>query len=575
MAVSYESEDETMGKLHARSRRGTALYSKQDILEQYCISERGLGALETDRRSFFSCLSSHQMSPCTRSSILTVCVRQKVPSDENLQDLYKRPAAYVPYPRKPRWGPPPPEIYNYDEDLNSSYFRRKGHTDASTYQWMPSDDESVRMERPRSILDHHSHQSGLPTTPHRTKHVSFARSHTLTSFDDAVVSLGASASNLSKSARSQERLIDTRRSLDRIIPITKQPEFAENVVVMEKLIRTPMKTQATQTEACLGRKPLPSSQINLSPRTVHRVKMVSQGAQTNGMVINGRKLTKSFSEAGSKFEVAEPMDHEPLQRTLSDEPPRSPFVLASPPPDLVPPLPALSDSSSITRSEHDSEESESKKEIFIDFKPQISVGKKVLTKTASDGEILLDQRKIQGAAEVPQTSISHDNILAVEDDSNIEYASYFKSTPIRHEGIFKDLDDHVFSSIDESYEGNGGLYPQDSIDEVFHENYIYDGKYLKVEGSTTTSEDQEVRKSEEAPEDEGVVPSFYIDKSPFASSDSLANDLRSVVPIVHTTPIKMPPPSPGTPINLHETNDKNNNNNNHDLLDPCKLHPTT
>lgn len=104
VALSYESEDETMGRIHAKSRRGTALYSKQDIREQYCISDRGLGALETDRQSLFGCLSSHQNSPCsTRSSFLTVCVRQKIPSDENLHELYRRhPSDYAPYPRRSR-----------------------------------------------------------------------------------------------------------------------------------------------------------------------------------------------------------------------------------------------------------------------------------------------------------------------------------------------------------------------------------------------------------------------------------------------------------------------------------------
>lgn len=159
-----------MGRYHARSRRGTALYSKQDIREQYCISDRGLGALETDRQSLFGCLSSHQSSPCSnRTSFLTVCVRQKVPSDENLQDLYRRhPNDYAPYPRRPRypWGPPPPEIYRYDEDLDSSYFRRKVHVDPSKYTWMPSDDESVRMERPRSVLEPcPTHQMPPPPPP--------------------------------------------------------------------------------------------------------------------------------------------------------------------------------------------------------------------------------------------------------------------------------------------------------------------------------------------------------------------------------------------------------------------------
>lgn len=67
----------------------------------------------------------------------------------------------------------------------------------------------------------------------RPKHVSFARSHTLTSFDDAVVSLSSSSSNISRVAKSQERLLDVRKIPDPI-PITKQPEPTDNVLLLGK-----------------------------------------------------------------------------------------------------------------------------------------------------------------------------------------------------------------------------------------------------------------------------------------------------------------------------------------------------
>lgn len=268
--------------------------------------------------------------------------------------------------------------------------------------------------------------------------------------------------------------------------------------------------------------------------------MVSQGAQTNGMLINGRKLMKSYSEASrfgnnaydpemNSLDAVAVDQHEPLQRTQSDEPPRSPFIVTSPPPLQLESVIPQSDTSSVT---HESEDSEEKcqKEIFIDFKPQMPLGqaKKPLMKTQSDGEILMDHRK---SRIVPDKSMSHDNITT--DDEPRTFTPYFTNTPIRHEGIFKNI--NVFSSVSDSFDDQG-LVPQDSIDEEFHERLIYGGMYLRREGSSTSEPetvDSEQRSiiTRKSPDDESVVPSTYSllpDRilSPFASSDSLANDMR-------------------------------------------------
>jgi hypothetical protein len=152
----------------------------------------------------------------------------------------------------------------------------------------------------------HTNLSMITTTPHyqcqdsapRTKHVSFARSLTLASFDDAI---GGRHGNKIMNTRSQERLIGGKKST---ITITQQPPaqplpmrqmqtilqkpqliqtFSQPHMIqtnklqtldfhpMEKQKRNVMKTQATQTEAYIGRRASPSQNLLLSPRTAHRV----------------------------------------------------------------------------------------------------------------------------------------------------------------------------------------------------------------------------------------------------------------------------------------------------------------
>ncbi|BES94582.1 Hypothetical protein domain [Nesidiocoris tenuis] len=490
--TTYESEDETMGrrKQTGRLKRGTPTYSKQDIREQYCINDRQLLGLEDTTSGLFGCLSSYQDSSCSSRSpsLLTVCVRRRIPSDENLAELVRRPMAeYAPFPR---WMPPyPPPLHAYPSPAGRPM---KAYYHDHYPPFYPDDDEPCRMhicnqERPRPLRDFDgypprrflsysseyligrhepcpAHPHILPPPPpppsiqstisHRPKHVSFARSHTMQSFDDTV-SFGSGSCITSCS---QERLIDGKKSSE-----------SPKVVVMEKPKRAPMKTQATQTEVCLGRKPLPPNYLSLSPRTVQRVRMVSQGAQTNGDKTAARKLMKSFSEVGKFGNVPVPQPpqpqpeiHEPLQRTQSEEP-RSPFVPPSP------------------------------KEIFINFEPLEKKQRKKLSKTLSDGEIL----ECKGGKDEGEPCTLSDGELASAKSTHEADEDDVMGPTIGH---------HLLEAPARK------LISADSQEEEFHENLIYQNIFRHARSDSLESPVNGV-------DSNGLIVASS--PSPFASCDSL------------------------------------------------------
>ncbi|XP_071867939.1 uncharacterized protein isoform X2 [Bombus fervidus] len=563
-------------------RRATPLYSREDIKEQYCITSRQLDAVEKSGGGFFGCLSTRGPSPCAsaRTSILSACVRS-VPSDENLCDApYPRRSLQImyrqPYPTYSRGL----SRYDFEDEadwIESSYFRRRPRSfctvpDPKRYTWLPEDEESTKLEGPRPVLPP---APPPPTTQvPKTKHVSFARSHTLTSFD-------VPRSRSPPRPQNQERLIDSQPTIQNAMLPSALPlmhPYAANetrVIVLEKPPkRGTMKTQATQTEipaVFRGRVP-----VTLSPRTIHRVKMVSQGAQTNGL-FNGRKLTKSYSEAG---QLGTPLGggqagangkdetehHEPLHRTQSEEPPRSPFLVDTPPPQgLEEPLtngdisePIMSHSLGHRRSVDLDDQ-----EILIDFKPApVSPDARALLnrmsqttrrflplqKTLSDGEIRVERRELIGEAGEP--SYPHTCRRNHQDSwgRTVRATVQFSSTP-------EDLSLLRVASPQE-----------DHPEEEFHENLIRRGLFRKrsvsledgVQGlasddfmlprslptsPTSPTAVSAPRRTLQSPKDyvsptrplrqSGLCPLLFgpgtsitgMIASPFASSDSLTNDV--------------------------------------------------
>ncbi|XP_025988149.2 uncharacterized protein LOC105202015 isoform X2 [Solenopsis invicta] len=590
------------GIMDSWDRRATPLYSREDIKEQYCITSRQLDAVEKSGGGFFGCLSTRGPSPCssgTRNSILSACVRS-VPSDENLCD--------APYPRRPlqiMYRQPYPTYsrglsrYDLEEEadwIESSYFRRRPRSfctvpDPKRYTWVPEDEESTKLEGPRPVLP-----PSVPAPPAsvttmqisqvpKTKHVSFARSHTLTSFEVPRTISPPRPHN-------PERLIDSQPTMQNTIlpsslPLTHPyPGVEPRVLVLEKPPkRGAMKTQATQTEIppMFRGRVLP---VTLSPRTIHRVKMVSQGAQTNG-VFNGRKLTKSYSEAGKLgtplggqgTPAKEETEHEPLHRTQSEEPPRSPFLISTTPP----PIPTVTTAVVIEETlpngdiayvpvgvchQHRKSLDIDDQEIFINFKPApVSPDARALLsriseptrrflpiqKTFSDGEIRVERRELIGESSEP--SYPHTCRRNQQDSwgRTVRTPVQFSSTP-------EDL------SLLRSFSPH-----EDHHEEEFHENLIRRGLFRKrsvsledgVQGPasddfmlprslptspTSPTAAASTRRISQTPKEDSLPTSAFLHTavyptafstgtgiggtsiigqvtSPFASSDSLTNDV--------------------------------------------------
>ncbi|KOB77486.1 putative serine/threonine-protein kinase, partial [Operophtera brumata] len=191
-----------------------------EFREQYCISNKQLDLLELEKSKkdrFLGCLSQYHIEILRRTVYVFLARNVFIPI------RFGQPS------------PAPPELCAYDADLECSYFRRRPRSvcsqpDPKRYTWMPEDEDFTRMEWPQSVIEDNAgwpqnynvDQIACPAhtpippppppppltiPPHRTKHVSFARSHTLTTFDDSVMPAAVSGNRY---RRDCERLIDGR-----------------------------------------------------------------------------------------------------------------------------------------------------------------------------------------------------------------------------------------------------------------------------------------------------------------------------------------------------------------------------
>lgn len=304
--------------------------------------------------------------------------------------------------------------------------------------------------------------------------------------------------------------------------------------------------------------------------------MVSQGAQTNGFNNNNneRRLTKSYSEAGVQNdlygECFRHSQHEFLFRTQSEEPPRSPFLMSESPNGIpIGTIPNASAPSSPTAGSNGS----GYREIFINYKPHESSGeitdlsgdassadqhrlgkKKLLHKTLSESEILLERRRVNTLCNIMDVDLLAE---AVPRSADTDTGGEYSSAP-----FLEPLEKRSMSLLVSMPAGSEGSFLMD--EDEFHENLIYREIFRKrllstedglsssagsepevstMQSQTTSTVKTTIVQAEVNALPEKVVPTIIgspgeriygeisvipplNQHSPFESSDSLATDIR-------------------------------------------------
>ncbi|CAG0880351.1 unnamed protein product [Darwinula stevensoni] len=399
----------------------------------------------------------------------------------------------------------------------------------------------------------------------RTKHVSFdntslIRSQTLSDIDAShsrrMVMMEGRLGSSPGMQQSQERLLDGRKipdHLDRsdILGSGSQCSMTKALVQgkCEKMKRSSMRTQATQTESGLQEQSFPPPYLSLSPRMSQKVRKRSTRTQTNG---GHRNLVKSHSELGHFEDIQLRVYDLDTGLVKSQD-----FVI--PPPSDLDQLLAAASSTSMEHScesplrinpeYREIKRMKEYKEIFIDFQPQEKAKRHVLTKTLSEGDVLCGRKQALTLA-TGYINVDLDRVKSEPDEDFIERC-------------IVDSEDYTQPAMKQSEEffaqhrSRSAATGKSDSEEEFHESYFidtYSDTYIKEE-----EEDEDVASSESSAKkqqeswDQSTVSSSVVTES--LSEDRAIDTWRGAVTTVQTWEEKHGPweTIPGHPLSTEES----------------------